>query len=306
MRCLFCKAPTDSSKSVEHVIPEAFGSKKIILPKGIVCDKCNNYFSRKIEGPLLAHPSFRNIRAWHQVRTKRGNMPSVQGIIGGTDIKINMKLDEEGELKIQFEKDSDAKKYGTDFIPRLLEAGASALIFMLDVNHPKIEMSRFLAKMALEAVAFRFLASDKFEAQLIDHPHFDPIRNFARYGIGPREWPYSQRRIFPIDTNMRHPETNDWVQAGFGHDLFFTKMKEMYFVFILYGMEYVINLGGPSIAGFEDWLKTHNNFSPVIERLGISIRTEDKNGRKTFFLDGDFDPRKGVKFDVSHGYVSTS
>jgi len=49
MRCLFCKCPSDDSKSVEHIIPETLGNADHVLPRGTVCDKCNNYFSRKIE-----------------------------------------------------------------------------------------------------------------------------------------------------------------------------------------------------------------------------------------------------------------
>ena len=48
MRCIFCGSDTSQSTSVEHIIPESFGNSKAILRKGIVCDKCNNYFSRKV------------------------------------------------------------------------------------------------------------------------------------------------------------------------------------------------------------------------------------------------------------------
>ena len=43
--CMFCHKDSSSSKSVEHIIPESFGNKHHYLPKGYVCDKCNNYFS---------------------------------------------------------------------------------------------------------------------------------------------------------------------------------------------------------------------------------------------------------------------
>ena len=62
MNCLFCKQNTDNSKSVEHIIPESLGNKEHILPRGLVCDNCNQYFAIKIEKPLLEQPYFRNIR----------------------------------------------------------------------------------------------------------------------------------------------------------------------------------------------------------------------------------------------------
>jgi PIN domain-containing protein len=46
---------------------------------------------------------------------------------------------------------------------------------------------------------------------------------------------------------MRHPTTDEWVQAGFGYDLFVTRTRETYFAFCLYRVELVINTGGPSI-----------------------------------------------------------
>lgn len=51
MKCIFCKDSSDNSTSVEHIIPESLGNKDI-LPKGIVCDSCNNYFAVKKKSKL--------------------------------------------------------------------------------------------------------------------------------------------------------------------------------------------------------------------------------------------------------------
>jgi hypothetical protein len=51
--CIFCRDNTTASRSVEHVIPEPLGNTTLTLPPGVVCDKCNHYFARKIEKPLL-------------------------------------------------------------------------------------------------------------------------------------------------------------------------------------------------------------------------------------------------------------
>lgn len=282
------------------MIPESFGSKRVVLPRGIVCDKCNNYFATKLEGPLLSHESFRNVRAWHQVPSKKGKLPSVRGYIGGTDIRINLRLIN-GMLDIQFENELDGRKYGPDFIPGLLAAGSNALIFMMHEDHPKTQMSRFLAKMALEALVYRYLANADFINHLIDEPHFDRIRNFARYGIG-GDWPFHQRRIFPVETKMKHPQKNEWVQFGFGHELFFSLKKELFFLFLLYGTEYVINLGGPSIKGYKLWLDIHGQISPAIERLGAKVVEKELSGEKSFFIEGDCDPLDGIEFDRKNGY----
>ena len=40
--CLYCKRSNRQSTSVEHVFPESLGNAEIVLPKGTVCDSCNN------------------------------------------------------------------------------------------------------------------------------------------------------------------------------------------------------------------------------------------------------------------------
>ena len=188
MRCLFCKQPSKSSKSVEHIIPESIGSKKFVLPAGVVCDKCNNYFSIKVEGPVLSHQSMRNVRARYQVRSKKGKLPSLQGYITGTDISINLRLDKDRKLNIQPEKEKDRIKLEQHFEDLGKEQDFEYL-FEIDIDPPRKEMSRFLAKMALEAVAFRLLNVKSDLSRLIDEPHYDLIRNYARFGAGVKDWP---------------------------------------------------------------------------------------------------------------------
>jgi hypothetical protein len=75
-RCIFCK--TDSAKStfVEHILPESLGNHDIVLPKGMVCDQCNNYFSKEIESPVLNSGIIRAIRNSLQIPSKKGRIPT--------------------------------------------------------------------------------------------------------------------------------------------------------------------------------------------------------------------------------------
>lgn len=75
MRCIFCKTDSGHSVSVEHIIPESLGNADHVLPRGTVCDGCNGYFARKIEGPLLMAPVFRQLRFGMQIANKRGRVP---------------------------------------------------------------------------------------------------------------------------------------------------------------------------------------------------------------------------------------
>jgi hypothetical protein len=67
MACIICGSTTNN-KSIEHIIPRTLGNIHYILAKGIVCQKCNNKFSR-FESKVLSSPIF------ILERKKRGLLP---------------------------------------------------------------------------------------------------------------------------------------------------------------------------------------------------------------------------------------
>ncbi len=75
MRCIFCKADSKGTCSIEHVIPESLGNIVHTVPKGLVCDSCNHYFGIKIEQPLLDSTVFRDLRRRMTIPNKRGKLP---------------------------------------------------------------------------------------------------------------------------------------------------------------------------------------------------------------------------------------
>ncbi|MDN2713711.1 HNH endonuclease [Janthinobacterium sp. SUN120] len=295
MHCIFCRSDSTLSKSLEHIMPESIGSKRRLLTLGVVCDQCNNYFARKVEEPILNHPSMRNIRAWHQIPNKKGRIPSLLGYIGGTDIAIGFRRGRDGKLEIEPERLRDKGRVSAEFEEGL----PNGFLFPIEMNLPKREMSRFLCKMALETVAETFGKDDV--DKVIESKFFDNIRTYARYGNNFAEWPYSERRIYPETTLMRHPDTNDWVPVGFGCTVFTTKHLETLFVFCFYGTEFVINVGGPSIHGYDEWLMNHGHISPMVERLGCRLVTEGEGLLQRHFLHGNFEIRNGLEFDKLHG-----
>jgi HNH endonuclease len=290
MRCLFCKCPSHEAKSVEHIIPESLGNirgnRRYLLPAGVVCDSCNNYFSRDVEGPLLSHRSFRNLRAWYQIPTKKKRLPTLVGTHIGTNIQIGLRAAKQGDelvfgaYSVIPERSSD-----TDQLIGALSSSATdgGFCFVLGDPPPAKLMSRFLAKMALEAHWLRF--NPDLVDHLIDDPHYDRIRDWARRGNNYVDWPFSSRRIYPEETYMRHPDTDAWVQAGFAFDLLLTKRRETFFVFCLYGQEFAINVGGPAIRGYEEWLTENNSASPLVEGLGLHLRSEIKDNGAAHYLE---------------------
>lgn len=75
MRCIFCKTESAGTRSIEHVIPESLGNTDHVLPVGLVCDGCNQYFGTKIEQPLLSSPIIRHLRRDMTIVNKRGRLP---------------------------------------------------------------------------------------------------------------------------------------------------------------------------------------------------------------------------------------
>lgn len=131
--------------------------------------------------------------------------------------------------------------------------------------------SRFIGKVALEALAHKLSSFNDSLDQLIDDKQFDPIRNHVRRGA-PRTWPCHIRRIYShhktwVDSDgetyqMIHE--SDFLMPGVTEfDLLGSVQAELYFIVALWGMEFAINLGGPYIEGYQAWLQEHNNVSPL-------------------------------------------
>jgi hypothetical protein len=80
------------------------------------------------------------------------------------------------------------------------------------------------------------------------------------------------------------------------------RRQETLFAFVFYGVEFVVNVGGPSIAGYQEWLRIHNDISPLVERLGCRLVVEGEDKSKPYYLHGSFNSKIGLDFDKMHGY----
>jgi hypothetical protein len=95
---IFCKSSSDSSRSVEHIIPESLGNTKQILPREVVCDKCNNYFARKVEKPFLDSSGITELRSFQFIPNKKGNIPFTVGYMNGKH-PVQVSPQGEGDIK---------------------------------------------------------------------------------------------------------------------------------------------------------------------------------------------------------------
>lgn len=270
MRCLFCKKDSSTAKSVEHIIPESLGNKTFILPRGYVCDKCNNYFAREVEKPFLEQFNMRLLRFQEAIPNKKNKIPSIDGIIDSVPVTIHKDI-----INDEIITGIDASKELFDRIVN--QQGKVELILpalLEDCLPPQDSItSRFLAKIALEALAERLKELEDSLDSLIDDQQFDTIRNHARMGTT-KGWPCSIRRIYATDTQW---EFSGGEKSQIIHecDFLFPNAREdelkennyiqseLYCVIALWGIEFAINMGGPEIDGYKDWLIKHDNISPL-------------------------------------------
>jgi len=256
MQCIFCKSESSRSKSIEHIIPESLGNKEHILPPGIVCDKCNHYFSIKIEKKLLELPYFQSRRFWQEIESKKGRYAPAKGMLlhpNGGPIELYRTKDEELQVIINNEKVKNT----------ILSLNRGSFIFPcydLPEKNDKI-ISRFLGKIGIELISSHALDIKDGLTEIIHKTELDFLRNYVRYGKPDIIWPYHLRRIYSED--HRFYNQNEDYQNLHEMKLLYTEKCELYLVMAIFGVEYCLNMGDPELEGYMEWLFEHDNKSPL-------------------------------------------
>lgn len=261
MKCIFCKQSSESSKSVEHIIPESLGNTEHILSRGIVCDKCNNYFALKIEKKLLGLPYFISLRYRNDIKNKKGRVPPIKGILIDAEPTILDFYRDNGENTIHAED----KKY----IEILKKRNEFSVLIPIISNPPEKEIliSKFLGKVGIEALAKIGERVDGGLDEIINKLELDPIRNYVRYGTGIKYWDYYCRPLYQEDNIFLDDSTNDKFQVLHEYKLLYTNDFQLLIVVAIMGFEYCLDLGNPTIESYENWLKDNNNISPLYNKL---------------------------------------
>jgi len=74
-RCIYCLTTDGSFTSEEHIIPESLGNDNLVLPKGYVCNKCNNEMLSRLDESLINFEPVDWLRVWFMEYTKAGKLP---------------------------------------------------------------------------------------------------------------------------------------------------------------------------------------------------------------------------------------
>ena len=122
-------------------------------------------------------------------------------------------------------------------------------------------LSRFMAKVALEAMAARVVGHEGGQDYLCDEHQLDDLRDHARHGRISR-WPVHTRHIYAADAKTVLPG-GEPEQVIYELDFLVTPCGEWFFVLAIFDLELAINLGGPEIEGYERWLRENAMQSPL-------------------------------------------
>ena len=123
-------------------------------------------------------------------------------------------------------------------------------------------LSRFIGKIAIEAFAQRLQYNMSLLEEFIDDAQIDSLRNHVRFGKK-KVWNCNVRRIYKSTNYWKDGRNADIYQITNEYDFLFTDKSEVYFVLVLFGIEFVVNIGGLSVDGYNEWLKEHGYISPL-------------------------------------------
>jgi len=212
-QCIWClkyASSTTSFNSESHVLPECIGNiKEQVLPKGVVCDKCNNSFSRKLEDRLIEEPILSTLVEILGLRDKGSQFAyehSPSGVHRTAHITARVSANRitvttQYEIEGQPGRPNEVKT-----ITKLKNYAQRDLGFL----------SRAVHKIAFEAVAHSLLVGTglkKRSKEIGDIDVFDPrfnvVRDWVRYGE-PQDSVRPALRILKFDEVKKQEELWQW------------------------------------------------------------------------------------------------
>ncbi len=244
--CLFCDS--DGPFTTEHVIPFAMGNDDLIL-NDQVCGNCNNYFSYKLESPVLTKSQIAFWRVHFGLKTRKGKFASVDLSQPSEEKGAWPSVHEAHDVGIGFGRDHDGSMYvsieDSATIQQIISGERERFQFVFT---PKIlvELGRFFCKIGIELIC----STDPSQARL---EMFQLARRFARFGEMEGLWPifhFSRGQL--SDFRTLHDDPKDPSEI--------LETVELYRYRILTVQQYVLLHFG---IGTDNWVIGLNNPYPT-------------------------------------------
>jgi hypothetical protein len=181
--------------------------------------------------------------------------------------------DEDGNLSICAAPGEDEMRF-----VRSIATNAHGALYIPATELPPqgYETARFIGKVALEVLAHRCVNAPGWNEQMVEKEELDELRTYVRRGRPGFVWPVHIRRIYPSDwlfapgTCPPYQVLHEWdmlrIPATPG-----SQAAEYYAVIAIFGVEYAINLGGPELDGFHQWLRDNHQASLLYARGGAQL-----------------------------------
>lgn len=122
-------------------------------------------------------------------------------------------------------------------------------------------MSRFLGKVAIEALTLRLMKVDGWQEEMLRVEALELLRRYVRRGDGPAEWEFSQRRLYA--ENAVFNDGREAFELLHEFDFIYAADRTLFFVLALFGEEFAIDMGDPSITNYRRWMADNNDRSPL-------------------------------------------
>lgn len=152
--CLLCDSNKEKFSSKEHIIPHSLGNDILVLPKGWVCDKCNNTCSA-FESRAINHSHLGAERAMLGIVSKKGKPARSKYGKMHWNAEPNMKKNIISIDKKEFDKEPIFKdkviitvhnKFNYDISKLLLKIGIELMCRSYYINNPNNENPNLLLK----------------------------------------------------------------------------------------------------------------------------------------------------------------
>jgi hypothetical protein len=192
------------------------------------------------------------------MQNKKNRIPPLDGfhLESGTHIQL-LKLSGGKEISVGAAPEADESRW-VDNIRKYIPG---SLIFPVSKKPDDYIISRFIGKIGLEVLTHRAIGIPGGVDEIIDKSELEELRQYVRLGGPHKVWPYSFRSIYPPDFLFNRANESFTIPHEF--DILITDQSEYYIVVAIFGDEYVLNLGGPEIEGYQQWLKANDNRSPL-------------------------------------------
>ncbi len=237
--CIYCLSDTGTFTSDEHIVPQSLGNYDTVLPKGVVCDTCNNEVLSGLDEELVDSDLIGFLKTWFMPYTKAGKLPQA------TYPNLTMKKTRPNHVVFH----SKSKKNVTIGEPD--ENGVihfSVKMTSRKAFDPK-SIGRALYKIGLGMVAFHQ------GKEIVCHSRYDAARAFILRG---EDFPNN----LLISSNMKpHPQIASTFDIRWGGTCFQLD---------IYGVIFFFNLEATPVLEFTEERLAELNFS------SFSLSTEEQ------------------------------